>query len=245
MTKELVSLTQSINEMSETLKLREQQKRRLTADVAHELRTPLTNLQSHVEAVIDGVWEPSPELFQGYRDEILRLTRLVEQLQELSNLESGQIELHLEPTPVAALLEDIRLDFLARFQSKGVSLTLGTDPKDISMVCDHDRIKQCLTNLVSNALRATPEGGTVRLEGRQEAGSIQLSVSDTGEGIPAEHLSQLFERFYRVDPSRSQQTGGMGIGLAITKTIVGAHGGTITAESIEGKGSKFTICLPL
>ena len=244
-TKELVSLTQSINEMSETLKLREQQKRRLTADVAHELRTPLTNLQSHVEAVIDGVWEPSPELFQGYRDEILRLTRLVEQLQELSNLESGQIELHLEPTPVAALLEDIRLDFLARFQSKGVSLTLGTDPKDISMVCDHDRIKQCLTNLVSNALRATPEGGTVRLEGRQEAGSIQLSVSDTGEGIPAEHLSQLFERFYRVDPSRSQQTGGMGIGLAITKTIVGAHGGTITAESIEGKGSKFTICLPL
>ena len=149
----------------------------------------------------------------------------------------------MEPTPVAALLEDIRLDFLARFQSKGVSLTLGTDPKDISMVCDHDRIKQCLTNLVSNALRATPEGGTVRLEGRQEAGSIQLSVSDTGEGIPAEHLSQLFERFYRVDPSRSQQTGGMGIGLAITKTIVGAHGGTITAESIEGKGSKFTICL--
>lgn len=244
-TKELASLMQSVNEMSETLKLREQQKRRMTADVAHELRTPLTNLQSHVEAVIDGIWEPSPELFQGYREEILRLTRLVEQLQELSNLESGQIILHLEPMSVAELLEDIRLDFLARFQNKGVAFELDTTPEGLAMVCDQDRIKQCLTNLVSNALRATPESGIVRLEGRQEKDLIQLSVSDTGEGIPEEHLSQLFERFYRVDPSRSQQTGGMGIGLAITKSIVEAHGGTITAESVIGKGSKFTICIPL
>lgn len=244
-TKELVSLMQSVNEMSETLKLREQQKRRLTADIAHELRTPLTNLQSHVEAVIDGIWEPSPELFQGYRDEIMRLTRLVKQLQELSNLESGQFTLHLETIPVAELFEDIRLDFFAKFQNKGVTFDLDTSPGGLAMVCDQDRIKQCLTNLVSNALRATPEGGIVRLEGRQEKASIRLSVADTGEGISEEHLSHLFERFYRVDPSRNQQTGGMGIGLAITKSIVEAHRGSITVESTVGKGSKFTICIPV
>lgn len=243
-TKELASLVQSVNEMSETLKLRDEQKRRMTADIAHELRTPLSNLQSHAEAVMDGVWEPTPELFRSFHEEILRLIRIVAQLRELNELESKQLQLNVEDMDVSELFESVCSDFSARFQSKGVLLlrTLADGPTTI--FCDRDRVKQCMVNLVSNALRATPQGGRVTLSCEMSRGLICISVADTGIGMERIDLEQIFERLYRADPSRNKNTGGMGIGLTITKAIVEAHGGQISAQSTPRVGTTVTMSFP-
>ncbi|WP_312611518.1 ATP-binding protein [Oscillibacter sp.] len=243
-TQELASLVNSVNEMSETLKFREEQKRRMTADIAHELRTPLSNLQSHAEAVIDDVWEPTPELFRSIHEEILRLTRIVSQLHELNELESEQLQLDKESIEVSELFESIYSDFCVRFQSKGVLLLHTLSDGPTTLWGDRDRIKQCMVNLVSNALRATPQGGHVTLACERTQGQICLSVADTGIGMEKKDLEQMFERFYRADPSRSKNTGGMGIGLAITKAIVEAHGGQISAYSALGVGTTVTMSFP-
>ncbi|GEM_PF-385584 len=243
-TQELASLVESVNEMSETLRLRDEQKRRMTADIAHELRTPLSNLQSHAEAVMDGVWEPTPELFQSIHEEILRLTRIVAQLRELNELESEQLQLDIDSMDVAELFESIRSDFSVRFQSKGVLLLRALSDGPATLWCDRDRLKQCLVNLVSNALRATPQGGHVMLSCEQTSEQICIAVADTGIGMERKDLDQMFERFYRADPSRSKNTGGMGVGLAITKAIVEAHGGQISAQSAPHIGTTVTMAFP-
>lgn len=243
-TKELSTLVYSVNEMSEALRLRDEQKRRMTADIAHELRTPLANLQSHAEAVLDGIWEPSPEMFEDYLEEVLRLRRIVDQLKELNELESIYQELNYESISVYELFDSVCSDFSLQFQHKGVSLLRSGFDGDISLYCDRDRIKQCLINLVSNALRATPSGGSVTLCSEIQQGQVQLSVVDTGIGMTQQDMSQMFERFYRADPSRNKHTGGMGIGLAITKAIVEAHGGTIKADSLRGEGTTVTMVFP-
>ena len=244
-TKEISSLIHSVNEMSEMLQLREQQKRRMTADIAHELRTPLSNLQSHAEAVMDGIWEPSPELLQSIHEEILRLTRIVEQLRELNDLESHHMDLYFERVDIQELFESVSIDFAAQFHNKGVHLLRTCSNETSTLICDRDKVKQCLVNLLSNALRATSQDGSVTLSSETINGYVCLSVVDTGIGMNKQDLEQMFERFYRADPSRNKHTGGMGIGLAITKAIVEAHGGKISATSIPNRGTTVTMSFPL
>ena len=243
-TSEVVTLIQAVNEMSVALRRKDQQKRQLTADVAHELRTPLSNLQSHMEAIIDEVWEPTPELFQSCHDEILRLTNIVNQLQELNQLEDGKIELNKSTFTVGELLDGLVRDFSMTAKEKGIVLMSDAPEPSANLSADLCRLKQCMINLIANAIHASADGGVITLAHRSQKDADYLAVADHGKGIPSEELPQIFERFYRVDKSRNQKTGGMGIGLSITKAIVEAHQGKIEVTSALGAGTTFTIILP-
>jgi len=242
-TKETAELIASVNEMSLALEKKEQQKKYITADVAHELRTPLNNLQSQMEAMIDKVWEPTTERLQSCYDEILRLIRIVLQLQELNRLESNFLQLEKSKFDFSELCESILYNFEIKAKQKDIRL-INQLPAPAPVYGDLQCLKQCMVNLMSNAIKYTGREGTVIIRYQQVNNRILLQIQDTGEGIPNEDLPYLFERFYRVDISRSQKTGGMGIGLSITKAIVEAHGGTISVESHVNIGSTFTISLP-
>lgn len=237
-------MVEAINEMSHALETEERQKKQITADVAHELRTPLTNLQSHMEAMIDGIWEPTTERLESCHGEILRLVRIVGQLQELYSLENQGRELNRSEFNFRTLCDNIYHDFEITIKEKQIDLITEMKTEE-NLYADYSRIKQCMVNLISNALTYTPAGGTIAIayssagEGRKE-----IRVEDSGIGVPREELSNLFERFYRVDKSRSKKTGGMGIGLSITRAIVEKHGGRIYAENREGGGTRFVIVLP-
>lgn len=237
-------MVEAINEMSQALETEERQKKQLTADVAHELRTPLTNLQSHMEAMIDGIWEPTTERLESCHGEILRLAGMVGQLQELYSLENRGRELNRAEFNFRTLCDNICHDFELSIKEKQINLITDIKSED-NLYADYSRIKQCMVNLISNALAYTPAGGTVAIvyssagKGRKE-----IRVEDNGIGVPREELPNLFERFYRVDKSRSKKTGGMGIGLSITRAIVEKHGGRIYAENREGGGTRFVMVLP-
>lgn len=237
-------MIEAINGMSLALEAEEKQKRRITADVAHELRTPLTNLQSHMEAMIDGIWEPVPERLVSCHAEILRLVKIVEQLQELYSLESREQELKLVKFDFADLCKELYRDFEIAMKQKQITLKIESRPGDW-LYADYYRMKQCMVNLLSNALKYAPEGGLIKI-GRQfeKKDKVVITVEDNGIGVPEEELPFLFERFYRVDKSRSKKTGGMGIGLPITKAIVEKHGGKIHAENREEGGLCIRIQLP-
>ncbi|MDD4510074.1 MAG: HAMP domain-containing sensor histidine kinase [Oscillospiraceae bacterium] len=243
-TKEISELITAINEMAEQLRTKELQKQRLTADVAHELRTPLCNLQSHMEAVIDEVWEPTPELFRGCCDEIQRLTNIVNQLKELTEYEDHRVVLDKSNFQVSSFFDSILSSFA--FSAKEKKVRLIVDCQNFKSIClaDEQRIKQCIINLVSNAIKYTENGGTVKMTFKEDADFYYYDVSDTGIGIPSQDIPQLFERFYRVDESRARKTGGMGIGLSITKAIIEMHGGAIWVNSVVGQGSVFSFKLP-
>lgn len=242
-TRETADLIDSINEMSQALAVKEQQKKQITADVAHELRTPLFNLQGHMEAMIDKVLEPSEERLQNCHAEILRLAQIVDQLQELNLLENKHAVLSKDYFDFSDLCASLFSDFEMVAKNNGIQLL-----KKIQIPAlvygDLYRIKQCMMNLISNAINYTPAGGFVAVEYENGKNKVILHIRDNGYGIPPEDLPHLFERFYRVDKSRSQVSGGMGIGLSITKAIVEAHGGTISVESQIGVGSVFTVSLP-
>jgi two-component system, OmpR family, phosphate regulon sensor histidine kinase PhoR len=174
-----------------------------------------------------------------------RLGRLVQQLLDLSKLESGEVPLRREPVPLAPLVGEVLSEIDVARGGREVALTseLADDLPPIDV--DRERVHQVLFNLVDNAVRFTPPGGEVRIEAHRHNGAVEVSVADTGVGIPAEALPRLFERFYRVDPSRSREDGGTGIGLAIARSVVEAHGGSITASSEPGEGSRFTFDLPV
>ncbi|WP_312047417.1 sensor histidine kinase [Anaerotignum sp.] len=243
-TREIAELVSTINEMSVQLQKKELQKRRLTADVAHELRTPLANLQSHMEAVIDEVWEPTPELFQGCCDEIKRLTSLVNRLKELTEYENNRVALEKQTFSVNHFFDTLLSAFSFTAMAKNIRFQVECEPTGAVCIADEEKIKQCMINLLSNAIRYTPIGGTVSLIFYENKSFFNFEVSDTGIGIPENDLSQIFERFYRVDSSRSQCTGGMGIGLSITKAIIDMHNGEITVRSVPNKGTTFCIMLP-
>lgn len=237
-------MVEAVNEMSQALETEERQKKQITADVAHELRTPLTNLQSHMEAMIDGVWEPTSERLESCHGEILRLVRIVSQLQELYSLENRGQELYRTAFHFRDLCDELEHDFEFRIKEKRITLLRKMQSGDL-LNADYCRIKQCMVNLLSNAMAYTPVGGTIAIGCRTDAGGRkELWVEDNGTGVPQQELQNLFERFYRVDKSRSKKTGGMGIGLSITKAIVEMHGGRIYAENREGGGARFVIILP-
>ncbi len=240
---ETSNMIDSINEMSRALEKEEKQKRQITSDVAHELRTPLTNLQSHMEAMIDGVWDATTDRLESCHSEILRLVGIVEQLQELYYLENRKQALDRTEFEFRDLCESVFHDFERKAKEKNISFVLKM-PDHTPLYGDFYRLKQCMVNLISNALAYSPDGGEVKVEYQTAGEMIYVKVMDQGIGIPAEDLPYLFDRFYRVDKSRSKKTGGMGIGLSITKAIVENHGGEITIESIEGQGTVLTVVLP-
>lgn len=243
---ELGRLALSFNEMALRLEQTETMRRQLIGDVAHELRTPLTTIRGSAEGLIDGILPPEIETFQQIYRESERLGRLVEDLQELSRVEAGAYELNKNPVAVVDLAQSVVERLGRQFNDKGVLLETHISADLPVVLADEYRIGQVLTNLVGNALQYTPSGGRVVISALEDAGDICIAVSDTGTGLASEHLEHVFDRFYRVDKSRSRAAGGSGIGLTIARYLVEAHGGRIWAESPgEGQGSTFAFTLPV
>jgi signal transduction histidine kinase len=242
---ELAELGQSFNQMAEELAHQEQLRRNLVTDVAHELLTPLTAVRGHLEAVQDGVLEPTPELINSLHDEVMLLDELIAELQELSLAEAGQLPLDLQPVALAEVVMGAVTAVMPQLTAK--TLTLSTDlPDDLPLVeLDARRMGQVFRNLLINAIKHTHPGGQITITIRQEGDELLASVHDTGEGIPSDHLPHIFDRFYRADPSRARTTGGSGLGLAIVKSVVEGHDGRVWAESEMGVGSTFCLSLPL
>lgn len=238
------NLIMAINEMSEKLQMDEKQKKQITSDVAHELRTPLTNLQGNLEAMLDGIWLPTRERLISCHEEIVRLTVIVRQMQELYSLENKGEELVYEDINFSELCKSLTMDFAGKLQEKQMSLTCMTGIED-TLWGDEYRVRQCMINLISNAIQYSEKGSDICISFHQEKDYAIVKVKDEGIGISEEELPHLFERFYRVDKSRNKKTGGMGIGLSITKAIVERHDGKIHVESIYGKGTTFTMMFPV
>ena len=244
---ELGQMAQRFNQMAEKLYQIESMRRQLIGDVSHELRTPLTAIKGSMEGLMDGVLPATEETYQQIHQETDRLNRLVDDLQELSRVESGAFELDLISTQLSTVVETISKRFNQQFDGKRVKLILSLPPDLPPVLADEHRLLQVLTNLTGNALQYTPADGTVTISAVRTNEYVSVTVRDTGAGIPPEHLSNIFDRFYRIDKSRSRtRGGGSGIGLTITKYLVEAQGGEIRVES-EGKnkGSAFTFTLPV
>ncbi|MDR1619088.1 MAG: HAMP domain-containing protein [Clostridiales bacterium] len=241
-TRELKEMAAAVNHLAQALSEQEALRKRLTLDVAHELRTPLSSVGSHLEAMIEGIWEAAPERLQGCLDEVKRLGALVSELQELAKTESENLSLNKSPTDMLALVKSVNESFKAKAAKKNLALT--ESGESVVVFADERRVRQVLTNLVSNAVKYTPENGRVSLEVGASETECFITISDTGMGIPEAELPYIFERFYRTDKSRNRKTGGTGIGLTIAQSITEAHGGKIDAESAAGKGSRFTVTLP-
>ncbi|MCL4560136.1 MAG: HAMP domain-containing histidine kinase [Chloroflexi bacterium] len=239
---ELGKLASSFNKMSHDLALAAEQRRQMTADIAHDLRTPLSVLSGYAEALSDGKLPGSTEIYEVLYTETQHLSRLVEDLRMLSLVETGELPLIRQPTSPQALLERVAACHVATAQQKGVTLRVEAVEGLPQMSMDPERMAQVLNNLIGNALRYTPSGGEVTLGARQaaESGKVQLWVRDTGSGISPEDLPHVFDRFYRGDPAR-QQNGESGLGLAIARSIVEAHGGSLRVESASGQGATFTM----
>ena len=244
---ELAQLASDFNHMAEKLEQTESMRRRLIGDVSHELRTPLTAIKGSMEGLIDGVLPSTNETYEQIHQEAARLGRLVDDLQELSRVEARAYQLDIRPLDVSALVQTVAKRLQRPFDEKRITLTLDLPAHPVQILADEDRIIQVLTNLTANAMQYTPSSGSVTLKARAEDEMIHFSVQDTGVGIPAEHLEHIFDRFYRVDKSRSRQAGGgSGIGLTIAKHFVEAHGGRIWVESAgEGMGSVFHFTVPI
>ena len=236
----------AFNQMAARLDASEEVRRRLLSDVAHELRTPVATLNAHLEGLEDGVTELNAQTLELLRAQGVRLTRLAEDLAAVTRAESGEIRLALEPIDPVTLLHQAYLTGRDRSEALGVEVRVEVDRPLPHVLVDTERMAQVLGNLVDNALRHAGTGQVVVLAASSSAGHVHLSVTDSGEGIAAHHLPHIFERFYRADSARDRASGGSGIGLAITKALVEAHGGTIIATSAgPGAGSRFEITLPL
>lgn len=244
---ELGSLSESMNTMAETLERTERQRSEFLSDVSHELKTPLATFQGYIEGLVDGVVEPSERTWEVLYAESERMRRLVEDLRQLSSAESDTLPLKPAPTAPASIVDSAAEGMRPLFADKGVSLeTPAGDASEIPDVfADGGRVAQVMTNLLSNALRHTPEGGAVRVGLRVGEGEVAFAVADSGEGVPAGDIPRLFDRFYRVEKSRSRGAGGSGIGLAISRALIEAMGGAIRVESAgAGRGATFEFTLP-
>jgi signal transduction histidine kinase len=242
---EVGELAQAFNSMASDLERAEQLRRNMVADVAHELRTPLTNLRGYLEAVRDGVIKPDANAIRSLDEEASLLSRLVDDLQELSLAEADELKLHFKSADIAKLIKQGVSAVQGQATAKGISVFIDLPDKLPAVNIDSHRISEVLRNLLENALAHTVNDGTINVTASEQDKWVEVSVIDTGEGIPAEDLPNIFERFYRVDKSRTRATGGSGLGLTIAKRLVKAHGGKIKAQSEPGKGSRFSFILPI
>lgn len=239
---EINQLISSVNALAASLQAQQKLKKRMARDYAHEFRTPLATLQSNLEGMIDGIFLATPERLESCRDEILRLSRMTTQIDQLVELESGAMLVYKEPFDFGALLTQIALTFEHDLHDKEITLELSAP--SFMVQADKDKISQVIVNLLSNALKYTDRGGSICATVKEAHESILFSVSDTGHGIRAEDLSNIFEYLYRTDQSRARDTGGLGVGLSVVKTIITAHNGEIAVVSELAKGSTFTVILP-
>lgn len=239
---EINDLINSINNLSQSIKEQENIRKRLTGDISHELKTPLTNIQSHLEALIDGIWEPTEERLLSVKEETERLSSLVSDMQKLNKYDESSIKLKKDNVNISDIICFVIFQFSNLAKSKNIKIEY--EKKNINLYCDKDKITQALVNILSNAIRYSNEGSTIFIEEKLKDNKVIISIEDQGIGISEEDLKYVFERFYRADKSRTRATGGTGIGLTIVKSIVSSHGGEVKLESKLGEGSKFTIILP-
>ena len=246
-TDELKEVAYAFNEMAADLEKAEQLRRNLIADVAHELRTPLTVIQGNLRAMLDGVYQLDNAEVARLYDQTRLLSRLVNDLHELAQAEAKQLTLNLQETDLAGLITTTGETFAPLAEEKGVKLQTLLPDNLPPIQADPARLAQVLHNIISNGLRHTPQGGSITVSVAPNANVVRLDITDSGDGIPPEHLPHIFDRFYRTDPARSRDKGGAGLGLAIARAIVEAHGGQISVASqgLPGQGTIFTITLPL
>jgi two-component system sensor histidine kinase BaeS len=241
---ELVALARGFNSMAAALDRTEELRRRMVSDVAHELRAPLTNIRCELESMQDGLTAPTPDRIASLHEETMHLAHLVDDLQDLALAEAGRLEIDAQPVAIAALARRAAASMETRARERGVILRCdGGD--DVIVLADARRTVQILTNLLANAVAHMEKPGEVRITWEQNGDEAIIRVIDSGAGIPAGDLPRIFERFYRVDVSRSRATGGAGLGLPIVRQLVAAHGGRVWAESEVGVGSVFSFTLPL
>ena len=242
---EIGEVALAFNSMAAQLEKKEKSRKQLLADIAHELRNPLSIVQGNLEAWLDGVITPTPNQIASVYDETVLLNRLITDLRELSLAEAGQLKLHLEQSDLKELIEAETTAFQARCREKGVNLDTEINEDLPRVNIDRDRIKQVLHNLLENALRYTPSGGSVSVKaGKGNDGLVSVAVKDTGSGIDPADLPYVFDHFYRADKSRQRSYGNTGIGLALVRNYVELHGGSVKVESEPGKGSTFYFTLP-
>ena len=243
---EVAELAASFNEMAEALESSERRRRILLSDVAHELRTPLATLEGYVEGLADGAIAPTAETWEVLASQAHRMHRLVEDLSLVSKVEERQLDLRLMRMSPEMLVDAATQAALPRFTAKGVALETAVDQQLPEVEVDPDRLGEVLANLLDNALRHTPAGGRVEAGASLRHHRIEITVTDTGEGIATENLERVFERFFRTDGARSRATGGSGIGLTIARAIVQALGGEVAATSDgPGRGARFVVVLPV
>ena len=239
---EIDVLIKSINNLSAKLEEQENLRKRLTTDISHELRTPLTSIQTHLEAMIDGIWEPDTERLNSVNEEVIRLTNLVNQLQNLAKFDSEKSKLNLAKVNVKNLIMNVVYNNQGKALEKNINIEC--DLESIDSYLDKDKISQVIVNLLSNAIRYTNNGGKIFISSYKENNNLKIQFKDNGIGIPKENIKYIFERFYRVDESRSKNTGGIGVGLTIVKSIIDLHQGPIEVRSELNKGSEFIVILP-
>lgn len=241
--REIDDLLVSVNDLSLQLQHQQKIRNRLSSDIAHEIRTPLTTLKGNIEAMIDGVWEISEERLYRCYEEVSRITRLIGEIDRINELESQESQLQKTTFDLTELAQQIVDNFQPMLVENKLNCSVSGDRVFIS--ADRDKIHQVLTNLLANAIKFTPSGGRIDLYVSQSKGTTSFRIIDNGQGIPPDEVGQIFERFYMAEPSRNSKLGGQGIGLSIVKGIVNAHQGTISVDSIYGKGTTFTINLPM
>ncbi len=241
---EIGELASAFNSMAAELKQQEELRRHMVSDVAHELRTPLANIRGYLEGLRDALVQPTPSTFDSLHEEALLLTRLVDDLQDLALAEAGALRLETQPVDVGDTVDRALAGLAAVAQRSDIELDKELAGELPLVSADPDRVLQVLSNLLNNALRHTPSGGSIFVSAATRGRWVEFQVRDSGPGIPEDQLNYIFERFYRADPSRSRATGGAGLGLTVAKKLVEAHGGTIWAENAKGGGAVLFFTLP-
>jgi two-component system OmpR family sensor kinase/two-component system sensor histidine kinase BaeS len=241
---EVDALAQAFNQMAHNLLHADQLRRNMTADIAHELRTPLTIIKGKLEGILDGIYPGTAQHIAPVLEEANLLERLIDDLRLLSLAEAGQLPLHREEVDVRELLESVRLSFAREAARNNVDLNVDVAPDTPAVDVDAQRMQQVLGNLVTNSLRYTPTGGRVELRAASEDHTVHILIRDTGAGIAPDELPHIFDRFWRSDKARSHTAAGVGLGLAIARQLVEAHGGNISATSEPGHGTTMIVDLP-
>lgn len=239
---EINQLIHSVNTLAETLERQQLSKKQMARDYAHEFRTPLATLQSNLEAMLDGIWEPTEKRLDSCREEIIRLTRMISEIDKIVKIENESMPIEKTTFDLAESVNQISLTFEPLAISKNIKIK--TELQKCMLNADKDKIIQVIINLLSNAIKYTDANGTITIKVKNDRHNANLIVSDTGIGISSEDIPNIFEHLYRVDKSRDRNTGGSGIGLSVVRAIIDAHGGSILVKSEVGKGSQFIIKIP-